>query len=75
MIEKKKITYRRRCIIILVNACTNGDPEHNENASKADQGKGNATRFYADLQHSRYEGVDSEKLVGCILARFHMQGH
>jgi hypothetical protein len=39
-----------------------------ENASKADQAKGNATRFKANLQHSRYEGVESKKLASCISA-------
>ena len=37
-----------------------------KNASKADQAKGNATRFEANLQHSRHEGMDSEKLVSRI---------
>jgi hypothetical protein len=46
-----------------VNARADGNPEHNENASEADQAKGNATRFQANLQHSRYEGVESEQLV------------
>jgi hypothetical protein len=45
-----------------VNARTDDNPEHNENASEADQAKGNATRFDANLPHSRYEGVDSKKL-------------
>jgi hypothetical protein len=45
------------------------------NASKADQAKGNATRFQANLQHSRYEGVDSEELASCISAGSHMQRH
>jgi hypothetical protein len=44
-----------------VNVWADGNPERNENASKADQAKGNATGFEANLQHSRYEGVDSEK--------------
>jgi len=44
-----------------VNACADSNPEHNENASEADQAKGNATGFEANLQHSRYEGVDGEK--------------
>jgi hypothetical protein len=51
-----------------VNACTDGNPERNENANQADQAKGNATRLQANLQHSCYEGVDSEKLVSCISA-------
>jgi hypothetical protein len=58
-----------------VNVRADGNPEHNENASEADQAKGNATRFEANLQHSRYEGVDSEKLVSCILAESHTQRH
>jgi hypothetical protein len=45
-----------------VNPCADGSPEYNENASEADQAKGNATRFQANMPHSRYEGVDSEKL-------------
>jgi hypothetical protein len=45
-----------------VSVCANGNPEQNENASKADQAKGNATRFETNLPHSRYEGVDGEKL-------------
>jgi hypothetical protein len=56
-----------------VNTRADGNPERNENASKADQAKGNATRFEANLQHSRYEGVESEKLVSCISAGFHTQ--
>jgi hypothetical protein len=39
------------------------------------QAKGNATRLEANLQHSRYEGVVSEKLVSCILAGSHTQRH
>ena len=58
-----------------MNACADGSPERNENASEADQAKGKATRFQANLQHSRYEGVDSEKLVSCISAGSHMQRH
>jgi hypothetical protein len=56
-----------------VNACADSNPEHNENASEADQAKGNATGFEANLQHSRYEGVDGEKLVSCISAGSHTQ--
>jgi hypothetical protein len=37
--------------------------------------KGNATRFKANWQHSRYEGVESEKLVSCISAGSHTQRH
>jgi hypothetical protein len=58
-----------------VNVWADGNPERNENASKADQAKGNATGFEANLQHSRYEGVDSEKLVSCISAGSHTQRH
>jgi hypothetical protein len=58
-----------------VNTWVNGNPEYNENASKADQAKGNTARFQANLKHSRYEGVDSEKLVSCISAGFHTQRH
>jgi hypothetical protein len=58
-----------------VNACADGDPENNENASEADQAEGNTTRFEANLQHSPYEGVDSEKLVSCISAESHTQRH
>jgi hypothetical protein len=54
-----------------VNACADGNPERNENASEADQAEGNTTRFKANLQHSRYEGVDSEKLVSCLSAGSH----
>ena len=55
--------------------CADDNPEHNENASKADQAKGNlnATCFGVNLQHSRHEGVDSEKLVSCISAGSHTQ--
>ena len=56
-----------------MNACADGNPERNENASEADQAKGNATRFPANLPNSRYEGVDSEKLVGCMSAGAHTQ--
>jgi hypothetical protein len=49
-----------------VNACADGNPERNENASEADQAKGNPTRFETNLRHSRYEGVKSEKLVSWI---------
>ena len=58
-----------------MNPCADGNAERNENASKADQAKGNTTRFEANLQHSRYEGVDSEKLVSCISAGSHAQKH
>jgi hypothetical protein len=47
-----------------VNACTDANPECNEEASKADQAKGNPTRFRASPQ-SPHEGVESEKLVKC----------
>ena len=56
-----------------MNAWADSSPEHNKYASKADQAKGNATRFDANLKHSRYEGVDSEKLVSCISAGCHAQ--
>jgi hypothetical protein len=46
-----------------VNGWADGNPERNENANEADQTKGNATCIEANLQHSRYEGVKSEKLV------------
>jgi hypothetical protein len=65
--------HRSRCFIILVNAWADDNPEHNENASEADQAKANATRLETDLQNSRYEGVDGKKLVSCILARSHTQ--
>jgi hypothetical protein len=58
-----------------VNACADGNPEGNENASEADQAKGNASRFEANLPHSRYEGVDSEKLISCVSAGSHTQRH
>lgn len=50
---------------MLVNARTDGNPERNEYAGEADQTKGNAMGVETNLQHSRYEGVDSEKLVTC----------
>ena len=53
---------------MLVQAWADGSPEQNENESKADQAKGNATRFEANLQHGRHEGMDSEKLVSRISA-------
>jgi hypothetical protein len=56
-----------------VNAWADGKPEHNEYANEADQAKGNATRFEANLQHSRHEGVDSQKLVSRILAGSHSE--
>jgi hypothetical protein len=58
-----------------VNACANGNPKYSENANKADQAKGNATRFEANLKNSRHEGVDSEKLVNCTSAGSHTQRH
>jgi len=60
-----------------MSACADAHQERNENASEADQGtsKGKATHFLSNLQHSRYEGVDSEKLVGCISAGPHTQRH
>jgi hypothetical protein len=58
-----------------VNAVADGNPERNENANKADQAKGNATRFEANSQHSCYKGVDSEKLVSRILAGSQTQRH
>ena len=69
------MTHRCRRIIILVNASADRNPERNENASEADQANSNATRFQANLPNSRYEGVDSEKLVGCISAGSHTQKH
>jgi len=41
--------------------------------TKADQAKGNATSSEANLQHSHYEGADSEKLVSFISAGSHIQ--
>jgi hypothetical protein len=58
-----------------MNSCTDGNPEHNENASKADHAKGDPTRLQANSPHSCYECVDSEKLVRCILAVSHTQRH
>jgi hypothetical protein len=60
---------------MLVSACADGNLERSENESEADQAKGNTTRFEANLQHSRYEGVDSEELVSSISAGSHMQKH
>ena len=60
---------------MLVHAWADGGPEHNENTSKANQAKGNTTRFEANLQHSRYEGVNGEKLVSCISVESHTQRH
>jgi len=54
-----------------VNACADGNTERNDSTSKTDQAKGNATRFLANSQHSRYEGVDREKLESCISAGSH----
>ena len=59
---------------MLVNAWANGNPECNENASEADQAKGNTTHFQVGWQHSRYEGVESEKLVRYISAGSHENG-
>jgi hypothetical protein len=58
---------------MLVNARADGNPERNENAGETDQTNGNATGVEANLQHSRYEGVDSEKLVSRISAGSHTQ--
>ena len=58
---------------MLVNARADGNPECNEYASEADQTKGTATGVEANLQHSRYEGVDSEKLISFISAGSHTQ--
>ena len=52
---------------MLVNAWTDGNPEYNENASKADQAKGDTTPS-VNWQRGCYEGVDSEKLVSYVLA-------
>jgi hypothetical protein len=56
-----------------VKAWTDGNPEYNENASKADQAKGDTTPSYVIWQHGCYEGVDSEKLVSYVLAGSHIQ--
>ena len=56
-----------------MNACTDGNPERNENADQADQAKGNATGSEANLEHSRYERVDSKKLVRNKSAGSHTQ--
>jgi hypothetical protein len=53
---------------VLVNAWADGNPEYNENASNADQAKGNSTPSYVNWQHSCHESVDSEKLVSYISA-------
>jgi hypothetical protein len=58
-----------------VNSCADGNPEYDENASKANHAKGNATRLQANSPHSRYERVDSEKLESCILVGYHTQRH
>jgi hypothetical protein len=47
-----------------VNACTDSNPECNEEASKAHQAKRNPTRLRASPQ-SPHEGVESEELVRC----------
>jgi hypothetical protein len=46
-----------------VNACTNANPERDENASEADQAKGKAARFQAHVPQCCHEGVDGEKLM------------
>jgi len=52
---------RCRRFVILVNARADGNPERNENASKANRANGNATRLQADSPQGRYESVDSKK--------------
>jgi hypothetical protein len=46
-----------------VNAVADGNPERNENASKANHAKGNATRLKANSPQGRYESVDGKKLA------------
>ena len=55
--------HRCRRIIILVDACADGNTERNENTNKANHAKGNAARVQANLPQGRYESVDSKNLV------------
>ena len=48
-----------------MNACTDADPERNENPGEEDQAKGNSTRFQTYLPQSRHEGVNGKKLAMC----------
>jgi hypothetical protein len=48
-----------------VNARAGGNPERNEDASKADRAKGNATRLQANLPQGRYESVNGKRLAKC----------
>jgi hypothetical protein len=44
-----------------VAAGADGNPERNENASKANHAKGNATRLQPNSPQGRYESVDGKK--------------
>jgi len=59
------VTHGCRSFIVLVNARADGDPKRNENASKANHAKGNATRMQANSPQGRYESVDGKKLAKC----------
>jgi hypothetical protein len=48
-----------------VAAGADGNPERNENASKANHAKGNATRLQPNSPQGRYESVDGKKLAKC----------
>ena len=53
-----------------MNACTNANPERNENTGEEDQAKGNTTRFQTYFPQSCHKGVDGKKLVGQLISKF-----
>ena len=56
------MTHGCRRFIIPVNVRADGNPERNEDASKANHAQGNATRVQTNLPQSGHESVDGKKL-------------
>ena len=58
-----------------MNARADGNPERNENASKANHAKGNATCVHANWPQDRHESVNGKKLAKCTPVGLKSQRH
>ena len=68
--EQGWITHGCGRFVVLKMACSDANPERNENTGEADQAKSNATRFQALFPQSPQQAVDGKKLVRCTSVSF-----
>jgi hypothetical protein len=61
--ERDCVTHGCRRFKILVNARADGNPERNENASKANHAKGDVTCVQANFPQGCYKSVDGKELA------------